>query len=65
MQVGWNLSLLETSSIKNSGWNLSLAETSSDETYYLKNLGETYYLKKIYNLAETVFIKNNFAETRL
>ena len=36
MEVGWNSSLLETSSIKNSGV----------ETYYFKNLGETYYLKK-------------------
>ena len=38
MEVGWNSSLLETSSIKNSGV----------ETYYLKNLAETYYLKKIW-----------------
>ena len=34
MEVGWNSSLLETSSIKNSGWNSSLAETSSVEAYY-------------------------------
>jgi hypothetical protein len=30
------------------GWNSSLAETSSVETYYLKNLAETYYLKKFW-----------------